>query len=249
MGQDIAYAIRSLRRQPGFALLVIAVLAIGIGSATAISSVYSAVLLRSLPVRDQDRIVVMWGENRARKFDHVPLTFDRLREFRERSRSLESVAAADYNGSWPRLFRDKGEPMELAGLPVSGQFFDVLGASAFIGRALRPEDDDRGPAANIVISHSAWQRRFGGDSAILGRSLQLVSTGRNFTIVGVMPPGFEYPKGSEFWASIGAYISALAAAGSTDPEAYVDVVGRLRPGMSIETARGELTSFFAEETG
>src|SRR5688572_8963487 len=237
MGQDIAYAIRSLRRQPGFALLVIAVLAIGIGSATAISSVYSAVLLRQLPVEDQDRIVVMWGENRARKFDHIPLTFDRLREFRDRSRSLESVAAADYNGAWPRLFRDKGAPLELTGLPVSGNFFDVLGATAHIGRPLRAQDDVRGAAPNILISHSAWQKRFGADPAVLGRSLQLVSTGGTFTIVGVMRPGFEYPRAAEFWTTIDAYLEAMRASGADNPTAFVDVVGRLKPGMSVEMAQ------------
>jgi len=241
MHQDIVYAIRSLRRRPAFALLVIAVVAIGIGSATAIATVYDAVLLRGLPVRDQDRIVVMWGENRARKFDHVPLPYSRVREFREQTRSMSGVAAIDYNGAWPTLFRHHGEPIEVTGLPVSGNLFEVLGSGALMGRTLTAEDDVAGAAVNIVISHSVWLRQFGGDPAILGQSLRLVSTGAQCTIVGVMPPGFEYPKSAEFWASIGAL------SGARDPRAPVHVVGRLKPGASLEMARGELTSVFAEE--
>ena len=249
MWHDIVFAIRSLRRQPAFALLVVAVLAIGIGSATAIANVYGSVLLTRLPVREQDRIVVMWGENRGRQFAHVPLTLERFREFRQRSNVLESAAAADYNGAWPRLFRDKGEPLELIGLPVSGDFFDVLGATPTIGRVFRADDDVSGAPPRIVISHAAWQNRFGSDSAIVGRTLQLVSTGGTFTVVGVMRPGFEYPRGAEFWTTIEAYLSAQRASGADTPEAYVDVVGRLKPGASLALAQRELTAFFGEETG
>src|SRR5687767_8385577 len=103
MRQDIAFALRSLRRQPSFALLVVAVLSIGIGTATAIATVNGGVILRRLPVHDQDRIVVMWGENRARKFDHIPLPYSRVREFRDQTRTLASVGAIDYNGAWPML--------------------------------------------------------------------------------------------------------------------------------------------------
>jgi putative ABC transport system permease protein len=242
MLQDIVFALRSLRRKPSFALLVVAVLSIGIGTATAIATVYGGVILRRLPVDDQDRIVVMWGENRARKFDHIPLPYSRIREYRDQTRSLSSVGAIDYNGAYPTLFRYRGEPVEVTGLPVSGNFFDVLGSRALMGRILGPDDDVAGAPGNIVISHAVWQRLFGGDPSILGRSVQLVSTGGNFTIVGVMRPGFEYPKGAEFWASIGAL------SGARDPRAPVHVVARLKPGVSPEMARRELTTVFAQES-
>jgi putative ABC transport system permease protein len=245
MIHDVSYAIRSLRRQPGFALLAIVVLALGIGSAAAIATVYNAVLLRPLPMREQDRLVVMWGVNRARKFDHIPVFNRQVRAFEERSRAFSSVATADYNGAWPRLFRDKGEPIELVGAAVSGDFFEVLGTTPSIGRVLRPEDDVPGAAPSMVISHSAWRQRFGGDTAILGRQLQLVASGSNFTIVGVLPPGFEYPKGAELWASIHGMIEAKNA----DPRALVDVIGRLRSGATLEMARREMEALFAEDTG
>jgi putative ABC transport system permease protein len=237
MRQDFAYAIRSLRRKPGFAVLVVAVLAIGIACATAIANVYTTVLLRRLPVRDQDRIVAMWGKHRAREFDRVPLSARGYRIFREENRSLSSVAATDYNGALRRLFRRQGEPLELVGLPVSGEFFEVLGASAFLGRTLRPDDDVAGAPPNIVIGHATWQKRFGGDSAILGRSMQLVANGALFTIVGVMPAGFDYPRGTEFWGPIAAM----------SPDQAVHVVGRLVPGATTEAAGRELSTFFAQE--
>ncbi|MFN2563520.1 MAG: ABC transporter permease [Gemmatimonadaceae bacterium] len=236
--QDVSYAVRSLRRRPGFTLLAASVLAAGIGTSTAIATVYSTVLLRRLPVRDQDRIVVMWGEHRARNFAHMPLKLEGFRAFRTQSRALSDAAAVDYNGAWPRLLRDRGNPVQLRGIPVSGDFFRVLGTRAFIGRTFSTQDDVPGAAGAIVISHAAWQNRFGRDPAVIGRTLQSVITGKSFTIVGVMPAGFEYPRGTEFWAPI---VPTSLSAGD------VDVIGRLADGATLENARDELSRFFRED--
>jgi putative ABC transport system permease protein len=237
MKEDVVFALRSLRRQPAFAALVIAVLAIGIGTATAIANVYNTVLLRQLPVPDAERVVAMWGEHRTGQFDRVPLSARGFRVMSEENRSFTTVAATDYNGAYRRLFRHRGEPIELAGLPVSGRFFGVLGARALLGRALEPEDDVSGGPASIVLSYGAWTTQFGGDTAILGRAVRQVSTGADFTIVGVMPSGFEYPRGVQFWGSIGAMA----------PDGAVHVIGRLRPGVTLDAAQRELTTFFANE--
>jgi predicted permease len=234
--QDLPFALRSLRRKPGFTLLAASVLAVGIGAATAIGTVYSTVLLRRLPVRDQDRLVVMWGEQVARRFAHMPLSVRNFREYQRQTRALSQVAAVDYNGAWPRLMRDRGNPIQLPGLAVSGDFFRVVGARAFLGRALEPTDAVAGAPGTMVISYAAWQGRFGRDPAILGRTFELVASGQSFTVVGVMPPGFEYPRGAEFW---GPLVTGTGAEG-----AYVDVVGRLAPGSTLENARAELTAFF-----
>jgi putative ABC transport system permease protein len=242
--QDLAFARRSMRRRPGFSLLIVLVLAVGIGTSTAIATVYNAVLLRPLPVRDQDRLVVMWGEVSARKFAHMPLTLGQLRDFARRTRSLSDVGAADYNGAWPSLVRVRGEPFRMMGLPVSGNFFDVLGARALIGRTLRADDDVVGAAGTMVISHAAWRTRFGSDTGVIGRTIERVGTRRSFTIVGVMPAGFEYPRRAEFWAPIHPM---MAFEGVENPNVLVDVVGRLAPGASIENARDELSAFFRDD--
>jgi putative ABC transport system permease protein len=236
--QDLAYAVRSLRRHLGFALLAASVLAVGVGAATAIATVYSTVLLRPLPVRDQDRLIVMWAEHRVRNFAHMPLTLKSYESFRRRTRALSEVTAIDYNGAWPRLLRDRGAPVQLSGVPVSGDFFRVLGARALVGRVLQVEDDAAGAAGTMVISYAAWQNRFGGDRGVIGRTLQSVLTGRSLTIVGVMPPGFEYPRGTEFWVPI--LVPGFSAG-------HVDVVGRLAPGARIEHARDQLSAFYRDD--
>src|SRR6266581_2056253 len=136
---DIRVGIRSLRRTPGFALTAILTLALGIGLATAVFTVADALLLRRLPVRDQDRIVVLWGERRDQTFTY-PLGIDDAREFARRARSLERVALFAYEGSWPTPIRDGDRIYRLHGALVSGEFFDVLGVPPVLGRALRPAE-------------------------------------------------------------------------------------------------------------
>lgn len=239
MRQDLVYALRALRRSPGFTLLAASVLAVGIAAATAIGTVYSTVLLKPLPVRDQDNVVVMWGEHHARKFAHVPLTIEGFRSFRQRSRMLSDVAAIDYNDAWPWLFRDRRNVVRLTGVPVSGDFFRVVGARAFVGRALSVEDDVVGAAGAMVISYATWQNHFGRDPTVIGRRLETVATRKSFTIVGVMPAGFEYPRGTDFWMPIAPLASRVGA--------YVNVVGRLAAGASVESARAELSAFMRED--
>jgi len=232
--QDVHYAVRSLRREPGFALTATLTLALGIGAATAMFSVVNGVLLRSLPVVDEDRVMVMWAEAPARDFPHVPFLQPMLEEYADANRAYELLAGIDYNGAWPRVMRDGDEPVTITGTWVTGDFFRVMGVVPALGRTLLPDDDVPGAAPAMVISHGFWQRHFGGDASAIGRAFRW--NDQNFTIVGVMPRGFAYPQGVEFW-------TALAPVRSTVMETHLDLVGRLRPGVTVEQAREDLATF------
>jgi putative ABC transport system permease protein len=240
--QQTRVAIRSLLRAPGFAMGAMLTLALGIGLSTAVFTIADAVLLRRLPVADQDRLILLWGETRDGRFSNFPLALSDVREFERRSRSLDGVAFFAFRGASPTSIQtdDRVYPIQLA--LVSGNFFDVLKSTPAIGRALRPEDDVAGAAPVVVLTHRAWQQRFGGDTAIVGRSISMIYGGKSYTIVGVMPQGLEYPRGTDVWAPLIAY---GAAGGFLDVvSGELDILARLRPGATGAQARGELTSFF-----
>ncbi len=236
---DLRYALRSLRRTPGFTLTAILTLALGIGLATAVFTVADTLLLRRLPIRDQDRVVVLWGERRDQTFSY-PLGIDDAREFARRARSLERVAFSAYEGSWPTPIRDGDRIYRLHGALVSGEFFDVLGVQPVLGRALRPADDVWGAAPVVVLSYGAWRRRFGGDPHVLGRQIVTYTDNVTHTIVGVMPQGLEYPRGTEVWAPIMRAIPPKSLAFGA-----VYLIGRLAPRRGPVDGRDELTAFYA----
>jgi predicted permease len=236
--QNIRVGIRSLRRTPGVSLLAVLTLGLGIGLSTAVFTVADALLLRRLPVRDQDRLIVLWGAAPDRAFDY-PLGFSDGGAFIRRSRTLEQAALFLYNGAGPVPIRDGDRITRLRRALVSGDFFEVLGARALLGRALRPADDTRGAEPVAVLSRAVWQRRFNRDPSVLGRRVVLYSGGPSYTIVGVMPQGLDYPKGTDFWAPV---------APSMSPETLslmaFYVIGRLGPGATPGDAADELTAFF-----
>src|SRR6058998_831632 len=235
---DPRYALRSLSRAPGFALTAILTLALGIGLATAVFTVADALLLRRLPVRDQDRLVVLWGQAPDRTYNY-PFGLDDAREFALQTRSLERVAFFSYYGAGPKPIRDGDQISQVRRALVSGEFFDVLGARPVLGRALGATDDVSGAAPVLVLSYGAWQRRFGGDPHVLGRQLLTYDDGVAYTIVGVMPQGLDYPRGTDFWAPV---------VPSTVPKDLY-VIGRLAAGRAAADARDELTAFFRRPGG
>jgi putative ABC transport system permease protein len=231
---------RSLRRTPGFAVTAILTLAIGIGLSTAVFTVAEALLIRRLPVADQNRIVLLWGETRDGRFANYPLGYDDVRRFIREAKTLQSAAYFQFEGAFPLTFRDGDRISSLRGSYVSGDFFSVLGSRPVLGRALGTQDDLPGAAPVAVLSHSAWQQQFGGDPGVIGRRLVMHGRPLTYTVVGVMPQGLDYPRGVELWAPIVA---------STEPKALplmaYDVIGRLAPGATPAMARAEIGSFFA----
>lgn len=237
--QHVRVGLRSLRHAPGFAATAIVTLAVGIGLSTAVFTVADALLLRRLPVRDQDRVVVLWGETRDGRFANFPLDVTDAREFARRARALEQVAFFAYEGAWPQVVRDGDHYSSLRRALVTGDYFDVLGARPVLGRALRATDDVYGAAPVVVLSYSAWQQKFGGDPTVLGRQIIMHETGVVHTIVGVMPQGLDYPRGTDFWATI-------FASAPSDKLALrsFHLIGRLAPGATPANARDELTAYF-----
>ncbi|HLB09472.1 MAG TPA: ABC transporter permease, partial [Gemmatimonadaceae bacterium] len=199
---------RQLRRSPGFTVTATLTLALGIGLSTAVFTVANAVLLRRLPVADQNHLILLWGESQDGKNSKIPLTLDGVRALQRQFRSLDGAAFFAFRGAVPAPIRsgDRVLPIQLG--MVSGNFFNVLGSPAAIGRALRPEDDVEGAAPVVVLSHRAWMRDFGSDPTIVGKSMSMIYTNRSYRIVGVMPLGLEYPTGTDIWVPLEAYGAA-----------------------------------------
>jgi putative ABC transport system permease protein len=236
---QVRQAVRRLRHSRGFVVTTSLTLALGIGLATAVFTVAEALLLRRLPIQDQDRVVLLWGEMRGRNFINYPLSVEDARAFANSARSLQQFGFFAYEGASPTLVRIGDDMARLNRAPIVGDFFETLGAQPVIGRALSAADDARGSPPVIVLSYSAWQRHFGGDPGVLGERVTIHEQGIVYTIVGVMPQGLDWPRGTDFWA---AAIPAI-------PERSMQymalhVVGRLAPGATPANARDELSAFY-----
>jgi putative ABC transport system permease protein len=241
VAQHARLAARSLIRAPGFAVAAALTLALGIGLSTAVFTVADALLLRRLPVSDENRLLLLWGETRDGQFSNFPLALKDARDFQRRSQTLGGIALVEFRGATLDPIRAGERVYPVRSSMVSGNFFDVLGSRAAIGRALRREDDVEGAAPVVLVSHRAWHERFGADSAIVGKSITMLSTGRSYTIVGVMPQGLEYPRGTDLWLPAIAHSSA----GGFLEMLSFDLLARLQPGASTGQASAELTTFFA----
>jgi putative ABC transport system permease protein len=230
--QDAAIALRQLRRTPGFALVATLTLALGIGATTAVFAVVDAVMLRPLPFRDPSSLVLV---KRARPGGVVSVetTYPDYRDLRDGARSFEGLAAVP-SAMQPAVWTDGTSNEPLAAVGASGNLFDVLGARAMIGRTLTSDDDRRGAAPAIVLGWGVWTRKFAGDGAVIGRRVEL--SGTRFTVVGVMPKGFEYPRGAEAWVALVPAIDSLV---DNRQIAFLNVIGRVRPGISLDAAGQE----------
>ena len=219
-------------------------LGLGIGAALTMAGIVEHVLLRPLPVREQGRVLVSWGVFQSSGFGHVPLSHSTMRALAERTRVFEQLAGVDYNGVWADVGRvgDRAVPFPLG--IVTGDLFSTLGVAPLLGRTLSAEDDRVGAAPVAIISESLWERRFGRDSAILGKPFEV--TNGTFTIVGVAPGDFDLPRGSDAWVTYAAIRPELLEAGAYGT---LDLVGRLRPGRTAEEARRELDQMVSEVDG
>jgi predicted permease len=237
---DLRSAARGLLRARGFALTAAATLALGIFGVTLMFAFVRGVLLRPLPVVDQDRLVYAWQELRASGFARHPFPARALEELERRSRAFESVAGVSYYyDPSPTPVNGDGAAGAIAAAAVTPGFFRVMGRGPLIGRALGAEDAPSGAPHALVISHALWQVRYGGASDVLGR--RLVLGDQPFTIVGVMPPGLECPHGAEAWMSLAAAAATVAnPAFREGVERDVVLLARLRPGATVGQARSEL---------
>ena len=200
LNQDIRSACRGLWRAKAFTAAATLTLALGITGTALMFAVTDGVLLRPLPVSDQDRLLLAWKELRSSHFAHYPFGGPDVEAVVEASQLLESGAGVTSNGAVAWVAVEDGAASYVHGALVTGAYFEVLGIHPFLGRALTMADDVAGAENVIVISHGLWKRRYGGSRDTIGRRLTLGQTA--FTIVGVMPPGLDYPSGVEVWRTV-----------------------------------------------
>ncbi|HYY97780.1 MAG TPA: ABC transporter permease [Pyrinomonadaceae bacterium] len=252
--QDVKFGARTLGKNPGFALIVTLTLALGIGANTAIFSFVNAVLLRPLPVAEPERLVYVFGGTRATPYNVS--SYPDYVDYRDRNNVFSDLIA--YSPITLSL-NDNGQAEMISGLIVTGNYFDALGVSARVGRTFLPEEDTTpGGHPVAVISHGLWQGRFGADPGIAGRKLLL--NGQPFTIVGVSPSGFN---GAALGETYDIYVPMAMQAlvrpprggysGEMNPDLlskrgprWLDLVGRLKPGVSAEEAQAALGTLAAQ---
>ena len=235
--RDVVYGLRVLSRKPGFTAVAVVTLALGIGANTAIFSLVSAVLLRPLKYREAERLVMVWEAVSAVGLSRDNPAAGNYADWKAQNKVFEGMAAIDQR---TYDLAGDGEPEKLFAFAVTPDFFHVLGAEPALGRALLPEEDSPGAARVAVISHGLWQRRFGSDPGVLGRDILL--SGEKHTVVGVMPAGFqfEFPDVA-LWVPI-----ALAPEKLADRRYhYLEVVARLKPGVTVEQADADVKAITA----
>ena len=232
--EDLRFGCRRLTRDLDTTTAVVLVLACGIGLSVAIFAVADSMLRRPLPVLDQERVVVLWGEAGG-SMRTLPLTPRHFERFRRDARTLQEVAGTLSIDSWAQPVRDGEQTFRVNVSPVTGNFFVVLGSKAVLGRTLVPDDDHPGAAPVAVLSYSLWRGSFAGNPAVLGRSLELRNS-RVVSVVGVAPPGLEYPAGTEIWVPF-AIVSAVE----------VMPLGRLSSQATAQEAAAELRASFERE--
>ena len=232
--QDLSYALRVLRKSPGFAAIALATLAIGIGANTAIFTVVDAVLLKPLPYPESNRLAMVWEDASKVGFGkNTPAPANYL-DWKRQNQVFESMAAMRHGGF---SLTGGGEPELIFAPKVEWTFFNVLGANAALGRTFT-EDDDRPEAQKVVVlSHTLWTRRFGSNPAIVGREILL--NDEKWTVVGVMPPGWVFPDArAQLWAPL----RFDAANWAKRKSHFLNVVGRLKPSISLERAQSDMSA-------
>src|SRR5688572_7293181 len=230
--QDVRYALRSLSRAPGFSITAIAVAALGIGATTSTFTIADHVLLRPLPFPDPDRLVMLTENHAAQGYPRIEPAPPNYLDWKRMATSFEGIEA--FTADTASLV-GTGEPERLRGSRVAGGVFNLLGRQAAIGRTIAEADITATPDV-MVISDRMWRTRFGADPNVLGRTLTLDET--TLMVIGVMPPDFHFPtRDTDYWR-----VQRLNPAGSDTRRNnnYLQVVGRLKPGVSFEQARSEM---------
>lgn len=233
IGQEIRQALRSLRRAPGFTAAAVLTLGLALGAAITAAAVVHAVLWRALPFRDPSAVVTV--SLRTGGNDRFPMSVADLLDYRERSQTLEGLAA--FAGTSLNL-TGHGDAERLQGMRATGNLFGLLGVEAALGRTLQPEDEARDDRV-VVVTDGLWRRRFGADPGILGRALVL--NGEPYTVVGVLPPRFPLTAGE---VALPLAIERMPDRHDHRATGILRVVGRLRSGVSLNTCRAELTGIF-----
>jgi putative ABC transport system permease protein len=225
--QDVRYSLRTLRKSPGFTAVSVFTLALGIGANTAIFSVVNAVLLRALPYRDPDRLVLLSEYRGVAEMDGA--NGETFKEWQGQAKAFEQIAAYTSNTA---VLTGSGEPERLPVGKVSSDLFATLGVAPTLGRAFTPAEYTDGGEPVVILSDGLWRRRFGGDPKVIGRALTI--EGQSRTVVGIMAPGFRFPEESDLWLP-------LVINSGNRWGIHLSVLARLRAGVTPEAAGADLS--------
>jgi putative ABC transport system permease protein len=229
--QDFRYALRLLRKSPGFAVAAVLTLALGMSANTVMFSVLNTVLLRPLPYPQPDQLVQIWETDARRGDMHSVVSPYNFVDWRSQSRTFEQMATYEYNSV---VLTGQKSPARLSTLFVTASFFDVLKVSPLKGRTFLPDEDQPGKARAVVLGYGAWQRHFGGDKDIVGKSVLLDD--QSYSIVGVMPASVDLPgHRTDVWCLPGFDLKRTGRSSH-----YLQSMGRLKPGVSLQQAQTEI---------
>lgn len=236
--QDFRLALRSLRRAPGFSLVIVLTLGLGIGANTAIFSVVNTVLLQPLPYDQPEQLLRLATEQRNQVLDgRGAFSTPDFLDVQQRSTTLEYVATYQQSGT---VMTEGGDPERLLGAMVNADYFQLLRVKPILGRVFTREEDKPGGPSVILLSHGLWQRRFGGDPNIIGREINL---GGKTTVIGVMPAGFEFPisdDNQDYWEPLFSAAFMTKEVRESRANRFFQVIARLKPGVTIEQAKADL---------
>lgn len=235
--KDIRFQIRMLLKKPGYAAVAIITLALGIGANTAIFSVINSVLLRALPFKDPDRLVMIWETNASSRTVHVShLNFI---DWRDQSQSFEMMSA--HSGRWggPSTIQGGLEPVRAHAISVYRDFFNVFGLEPVVGRNFLAEEHEFGSSPAVIVSHAFWQRSLGGEVDLTDKRLTI--DGTVFNVVGVMPANFSFPPDTDLWVPKEQLSKDTSARSSHN----FRVIARLKPNVTISQAQVEIDTIEA----
>jgi putative ABC transport system permease protein len=245
--QDIRYGWRMLARNPGFTAIAVLTLAIGIGASTAIFSVVDTVLLRPLPYREPEKLVLVSETLPGMSMDEIGVSAGEYQDYRDRNRSFSQVAAYESAGF---NLTGTGQPLRVNAAALSASAFPLLGVSPELGRGFTVEEDRYGSGSVVVLSHALWEHQYSRDPNILGQTVKLDE--KQFTVIGVMPASFRFPfdgaplsEMADLWVPI-AFEPDRLSPGNRTREFGVGLIGRLKPGISKEQAQKDVENVATE---
>ncbi|MBO0800880.1 MAG: ABC transporter permease, partial [Blastocatellia bacterium] len=232
--QDLRYGVRMLLKNPGFTLIAVLTLGLGIGANTAIFSAVNGVLLSSLPYPHPEQLAMIWCDNKRQGIPDDITSYPNFMDWRDRNQTFQGMSGVT-NGK-TNLTGNGVEPEEISDANVSINFFQLLGVNPVLGRVFTAEEEIRGRDRVAVLSYSLWQRRFGGDPGIINQSILL--SDQPYVVVGIMPPGFQFPERTDIWEPLApddGMKSDKARFGF-----FLPVVGRFKPGVTRARAQADL---------
>ncbi|HKR14838.1 MAG TPA: ABC transporter permease [Pyrinomonadaceae bacterium] len=236
--RNVVYSVRMLVKRPSLTAVAVIAIALGIGANTAIFSVVNAVLLQPLPYDHPEQLVMIASEQRNQALDgRGSFSVPDFLDIQKSSTTLEHVAIHQGTGT---VMTEGGDPERVLGAAVSADYFPLLRVKPVLGRVFTREEDQPGASSVILISYGLWQRRFGGDPNIIGREVDL---GGKTTVIGILPAGFQYPideESQDFWEPLFAATFLTKGAREERANRFMSVIGRLKPGVTVEQARADL---------